>query len=225
MKREIDITQPEYLIEDWPGKYEVFSWLEYVVTVPNPIFIVTTRKPNGAANANLQSWGLLIGEKGNYSSLLALLDHSHTYDNILREGEWCVGFPSFEHYPQCFETIHCNAPDNDEVVEAGFTVESPRTVKAPRIAECSVSLECSLEWHRPLYEASPWHLFAGRVLHLAMDEAVMAPDPVERVRAMGLMYNVRSTVQPLTGEQYGPNTLGLLNRVEKIFPDGGQPEE
>ncbi len=225
MKREIGIAQPEYLVEDWPGKYEVFSWLEYVVTVPNPIFIVTTRKANGAPNANLQSWGLLIGEKGNYSSLLAILDHSHTYDNILREGEWCVGYPSFEHYPQCFETIHCNAPDNDEIAEAGFTVESPKIVKALRITECSVSLECRLAWHRPLYEDSHWHLFAGRVVHLAMDEAVMAPDPVERVRAMGLMYNVRSTVHPRTGEQYGPNTLGLLNRVEKIFPDEGQPEE
>jgi hypothetical protein len=74
MKREIGIAQPEYLIKDWPGKYEAFSWLEFVVTVPNPIFIVTTRKANGAPNANLQSWGLLIGEKGNYSSLLALLD-------------------------------------------------------------------------------------------------------------------------------------------------------
>ena len=122
MRHEIGIAQPEYLIEDWPGKYEIFSWLEYVVTVPNPIFIITTRKANGAPNANLKSWGLLIGEKGNYSS----------------------------------------------------------------------------------------------VLHLVMDEVIMVPDPVERVRAMNLMYNVRSTVNPLNGEQYGPNTLGLLNKVEKI---------
>ena len=221
MKHEIDIAQPEYLIEDWPGKYEVFSWLEYVVTVPNPIFIVTTRKPNGAPNAQLNSWGFLIGEKGNYSSLLAILDNSHTYANILREAEWCLGFPSFDHNPQCFETIHCNAPDNDEITEAGFTVELAKIVQAPRIAECSVNLECRLEWHRPLYESSHWHLFVGRVLHLAVDEAVMVPDPVERMQAMGLMYNVRSTVNPMTGEQYGPNTLGLLSKVEKIFPEEG----
>lgn len=219
MKREIDITQPEYLTEDWPGKYEVFSWLEYVVSVPNPIFIVTTQKANGAPNANLHSWGLLIGEKGNYSSLLALLDNTHTYANILREEEWCVGFPSFEHHPQCFRTIDCNAPDNDEITEAGFTVEAAKIVQAPRIAECSVNLECRLEWHRPLYESSHWHLFAGRVYHLAVDETVMAPDPIERMRVMGLMYNVRSTVNPMTGEQYGPNTLGLLSKVVKIFPD------
>ncbi len=217
MKQEISITQPEVLVEDWPGKYEVFSWLEYIVTVPNPIHFVTTRKPNGAPNANLNSWGLLLGEKGNYSSLVALLDNSHTCANILREGEWCVCFPSFSHYRQCFETIRLNAPDNDEITEAGFTVEPPRTVRAPRIAECAVNLECRLEWHRPLYEKSRWHLFVGRVLHLAMDESVMVPDPVERMRVMALMYNVRGTVHPLTGEQYGPNTLGLLSQVEEVF--------
>lgn len=217
MKKEINITQPEYLVEDWPGKYDVFSWLEYIVTVPNPIFIVTTRKENGASNANLQSWGLLIGEKGNYSSLVALLDNTHTYINILREGEWCICFPSFQHYHHCFETIRLNDTDNDEIADAGFTVEVPVTVQAPRIAECPINLECRLEWHHPLYENSHWHLFAGRVKHLAMDESVMVPDPIERLQRMELMYNVRSTVHPITGEQYGPNTLGLLSRVEDIF--------
>lgn len=225
MKTEISITQPEYLVEDWPGKYEVFSWLEYIVTVPNPIFIVTTRKANGAPNANLNSWGLLIGEKGNYSSLVALLDNSHTYENILREGEWCVCFPAFQHYQQCFETIRLNESDNDEITESGFTVELPKSVRAPRIAECSINLECRLEWHHSLYENSHWHLFAGRVSHLATDESVMIPDPAERMRLMGLMYNIRSTVHPLTGEQYGPNTLGLISKVEKIFNDQNPLED
>ena len=220
MKREISITQPEFLVEDWPGKYDIFSWLEYIVTVPNSIFIVTTRKVNGAPNANLQSWGLLIGEKGNYSSLLALLDNSHTYENILREGEWCVCFPSFQHYRECFETIRLNTQDNDEITDSGFSIESPKCVQAPRIAECSINLECRLEWHRPLYENSPWHLFAGRVVHLGMEEDATAIDPVERMRILGLMYNVRGTVNPLTGEQYVYNTLGRLSKIEKVFGEG-----
>jgi flavin reductase (DIM6/NTAB) family NADH-FMN oxidoreductase RutF len=220
MKREISISQPEYLVEDWPGKYDLFSWLEYIVTVPNPIFIVSTRKTNGAPNANLQSWGLLIGEKGNYSSLLALLENSHTYENILREGEWCVCFPSFQYYQQCFETIRLNKQDNDEITDSGFTIEYPKSVQAPRIAECLINLECRLEWHRPLYENSPWHLFTGRVVHLGIDEDAMAIDPVERMRILGLMYNVRGTVNPMTGEQYVYNTLGLLNKIEKVFGEG-----
>jgi flavin reductase (DIM6/NTAB) family NADH-FMN oxidoreductase RutF len=162
---------------------------------------------------------LLIGEKGNYSSFLALLDHTHTYGNILREKEWCVCFPSFEQSSQCFETIQCNAPDNDEITEAGFHIEPAQVVGAPRIAECAVNLECRLEWHRPLYENSRWHLFVGRVMHVAMDDAVMLTDPVDRVRAMGLMYNVRGTVNPMDGAYYGPNTLGLLNKVVKLFPE------
>jgi flavin reductase (DIM6/NTAB) family NADH-FMN oxidoreductase RutF len=224
MKREISIVQPEYLVEDWPGKYDVFSWLEYIVTVPNPIFFVTTRKANGAPNANLCSWGLLIGEKGNYSSLVSILDNSHTYSNILREGEWCVCFPSFQHYRQCFETIRLNGPDNDEITDSGFTLELPKKVQAPRMAECALNLECRLEWHRPLYENSRWHLFAGRVIHLGMEDEAMVIDPVERMRILGLMYNVRGTVNPMTGEQYVYNTLGLLSTVEKVFGEDGSPK-
>jgi flavin reductase (DIM6/NTAB) family NADH-FMN oxidoreductase RutF len=224
MKHEIGISQPSYLVEDWPGKYDVFSWLEYVVTVPNPIFLVTTRKANGAANANLHSWGLLVGERDHYSSLLALLEPTHTYANILREGEWCLNYPSVQHHPQCFETIRCNGPDNDEILDAGLTIEPSRTVLAPRIAECAINLECKLAWHRPMYEDSQWHLFLGRVLHVAVDEAAMAVDPDQRLEAMGLMYNVRGTVNPLNGKYHGPNTLGMLGRVLRTFGLEGKKE-
>jgi flavin reductase (DIM6/NTAB) family NADH-FMN oxidoreductase RutF len=218
VKHEIGIEQPPYLVEDWPGKYGVFSWLEYVVTVPNPIFLVTTRKANGQPNANLHSWGLLVGERDNYTSLLALLRHTHSYDNILREGEWCLNFPSLDSYSQCIQTVHCTSLAADEITEAGFTVEAARTVAAPRIAEALVSIECRLEWERPLYENSQWHLFAGKVQHLAMDEAAMAATPEERLANMKLMYNVRSTVHPLTGEQYGPNTIAVLSQVLRMPP-------
>ena len=99
-----------------------------------------------------------------------------------------------------------------------------KIVQAPRIAECLVNLECRLEWHRPLYEGNRWHLMAGRVVHVAMDESIVVTDPAERMQAMRLFYNIRGTVNPLDGQQYGPNSLGLLNEVVKTF-DEGQPEE
>jgi hypothetical protein len=43
------------------------------------------------------------------------------------------------------------------------------------------------------------------------------------MRLMGLMYNVRSTVDPSNGTQYGPNSLGLLSEVAKIFTEEGDP--
>ena len=58
-----------------------------------------------------------------------------------------------------------------------------------------------------------------RVLHAAIDETVMVAEPAERARRMRLMYNMRGNVHPLTGDFYGPNTLGLLANIVKITPE------
>lgn len=219
MKHEICTVQPDYLIEDWPNKYEVFSWLEYIITVPNPICLVTTYKENGKPNANLHSWGFPVGDRENFSFLLAILESTHTFANIVRTGEFCVNYPSFKDYPACFATIQMNGTENDEICDAGFTLEAAQVVKAPRIAECFFNLECRLEWNRPIREGSHWQTMLARVVHVSVDEAVMVPEPEERARRMGLMYNMRSNVNALTGEYYGPNTLALLSEVVKIFPE------
>ncbi len=225
MKHELEMNKPDRLIEDWPGKFDSFSWLEYVVSVPNPIFIVSTLKENGMSNANLQSWGLLLGEKDEYWSVLAIKDHQHTYKNILREGEWCINYPSYEHYPKCFETIYCDGSSVDEILSSGFHTEASKTINTPRIAESLINLECKLKWDKQLYEGSSWHLFIGKVTHVAIDDNSITPDPIERMNKMHLMYNIRSTVNPINGEFYGPNSLGILNEVVKIFTDEGQPKE
>ena len=87
MKHEIKVGTPVNLEEIWPGSYDLFSWLEYVVNIPNPMFVITTRKANGEPNACLHSWGFLVGDRDNYTSILAVLDYYHTYENILRESE------------------------------------------------------------------------------------------------------------------------------------------
>ena len=33
-----------------------FSWKEFVMTIPSPMFLVTTYKSNGKPNACMQSW-------------------------------------------------------------------------------------------------------------------------------------------------------------------------
>lgn len=220
MKHEIQVDTPENLEEIWPGSYDLFSWLEYVVNIPHPIFLITTSKANGAPNACLHSWGFLVGDRGNYTSILGVLDYYHTYENIIREGEWCLNYPSVDDYEKCFQTIHVNEAGNDEITEAGLTVEPAKFVKAPRIAECPINIECQLEWHRPLYEGNQWHIMAGRIVHAAMDERVLTHDPTERMRNLRLMYNIRGTLNPASGEMHGPNTLGVISEVVRPF-DGG----
>ena len=220
MKHEIQVGTPENLEEIWPGSYNLFSWLDYAVNIPHPMFVITTWKANGEPNACLHAWGFLIGDRDNYTSILGVLDYYHTYENILREREWCLNFPSLDDYEKCFQTIHVNEADNDEITEAGLTVELAQIIQAPRITECPVNIECQLEWHRPLYEDSKWHLMAGRIVHVAMDENVLTHDPTERMRNLRLMYNIRGTLNPISGEMHGPNSLGLISEVVRAFDAG-----
>ena len=220
MKHEIQIDTPENLAEIWPGSYDLFSWLEYAVTIPYPMFLITTRKSNGEPNACLHSWGFLVGDRDNFTAIIGLLDYYHTFENVLREGEWCLNYPSLDDYEKCFQTIHVNEADNDEITEAGLTVEPAQVIQAPRIAECQINLECRLEWKHSLYKNSQWHLMAGKVVHVAIGEKVVTHDPTERMKAMQLMYNIRGTLNPVSGVMHGPNSLGLISEVIRPFDAG-----
>jgi hypothetical protein len=37
---------------------------------------------------------------------------------------------------------------------------------------------------------------------------------------MRMMYNIRGTINPISGEMYGPNSLGLISEVFKAFDEG-----
>jgi flavin reductase (DIM6/NTAB) family NADH-FMN oxidoreductase RutF len=222
MKHEIPVGTPENLQEIWPGSYNLFSWLEYAVTIPYPMFLITTRKANGKPNACLHSWGFLAGDRDHYTAVLGLLDYYHTYENILREGEWCLNYPSVEDWEKCFQTIHVNEAENDEITDAGLTVEPAQVIQAPRIAECLIHLECRLDWQRPLCAGSQWQLVSGRVVHAALDEKVLAHDPTERMRNMRLMYNIRGVLNPRSMEMHGPNSLGLISEVIRPFDKGNE---
>jgi flavin reductase (DIM6/NTAB) family NADH-FMN oxidoreductase RutF len=102
-----------------------------------------------------------------------------------------------------------NGLDNDEITDAGFTIEPSVVIESPRIAECLVNMECVLEWQRPLFEGSRQRLVVGRVVHLAMDERACVVDTAQRLGVLDTMFNVRSTLDPLTGK-ISPSGLGVV---------------
>jgi len=222
MKHCFSREKPDCLVEDWPGKYDIFSWLEFGITVPNPIFIITSLKEGDIPNANLQAWGLLLGEGKHNHFLMALLKHHHTYANILRTKEWCVNYISKKYIEQSFETIKKNELNADEISSSGFTIGKSKIVKTPFIEESNVSLECELSWEKSLIETSKWGLICGKIVNIIIDDNVLVVDPEKRIAAMDLMYNIRGTVNPLNGDYYGPNTIGLLKEVIRYFDDTGK---
>lgn len=207
MKQVFGPDRPEYVVDGWPGQFtEVFCWLSYLFTLPGAISVITTRKEDGAPNA-CPSATILVGGRDEFSSLVEVGTGYHTYSNVLREKEWCVNFPHSRMAPMWDRTIRNNGPENDEITDAGFTVESSQTISAPRIAECLVSLECRLEWDRPLYEGGGSHLFCGRIVGLALDESLINCGMDERLRALGLSYLVQGQINPLTGQSMDPARL------------------
>jgi hypothetical protein len=84
-----------------------------------------------------------------------------------------------------------------------------------------INYECVLVREEALFDKLPWHLPIGRVVHAAMDGKTLVTDPADRIKAMQLMYNVRRTINPVNGDYYGPNTLGLIDQVLKVTPEDG----
>lgn len=208
MKHVFGPDKPEYVVDGWPGQFtNVFCWLSYLLPLPYTISVITTRKENGAPNACPSGVGMLIGAGNEFSSLIAVYTHHHTYENILREKEWCINIPHSTMAPMWDRTIRNNGPENDEITDAGFTVEPSQTIKSPRIAECLINLECRLEWDRLLYEGSNTHLFCGHITALAMDESLVNCGTDERLRALNQSYGVQGQINPFTGQSLDPAML------------------
>jgi flavin reductase (DIM6/NTAB) family NADH-FMN oxidoreductase RutF len=209
MKHEVGVERQSHFKEPWPNAHQIFSWMEYAISVPYPTYLITTLKENGRPNACWHSWGCFSGDAQGYRSLIVVARGGHTYDNILRTREWCINLPTLQQQEQCRKTIEYNGIDNDEITDAGFTVEAPRLIRSPRIAECLVNMECVLEWHRPLFEGGCQHVFVGKVVHVAMDDRACEIDVRKRLETLDTMFNVMSTLDPLTGET-GSDGLGIV---------------
>ncbi|MFC1737156.1 flavin reductase family protein [Candidatus Hydrogenedentota bacterium] len=203
MKHEFSIEKPEGLKELWPGYFSVFCWLDEIITTPHWISMITTRKANGKSNACLDNSVGFLGGQGAYSVVMSVTEGGHTYANIMQEKEWCICIPSWAIRKQCNVTIECNHEDNDEILDAGLTVEDAVVVRAPRIAECSVCVECRFSWSHKLAEGERLHIIAGKVVHVGVDEQALTTDTDEKLERMGLHYYVHDILNPLTLERSG----------------------
>ena len=213
MKHEINIKKPKYVKDQWNGHYDEFNWLEEVVNIQTAIFIITTLKENNVPNANLHSWGYLVGDSEKYVSILTIANHTHTYKNIINKREWCLNFPTIEHNQKAFRTIENNKKDINEITEAGFLIEKSDTINTPRINECPLNIECKLIEERPLLKNSRWHLFIGEVVHVAIDDSIISINPEERNNSFNIMYHLHSILNPLNGDFYYSNKVGIINEL------------
>lgn len=213
MKYEIGPQKPDNLQEEWPGQFNIFSHFESFTGIPQPLFLITTRKENGKANACFHTWSCFSGDGGGFFAIMpGLMRHTHTYRNILREKEFCVNFIDASHYESCIKTIEHNAEDIDELQDAGFTEEPAAAVKAPRIREAFLSFECTLESDSDLSGIGVNAMIIGRVVHAARD--AQQKDSASICSDKSFMYYIQNPADFTTGKP-NSNAVAQLRLVRE----------
>jgi flavin reductase (DIM6/NTAB) family NADH-FMN oxidoreductase RutF len=210
MKNEYSIIPNSMKNIDFYG----FSWIDFVTSIPSPLFLVTTYKSNGKPNACLQSWSTFCGNGDNFFCIMASVNkNGHMYKSVKETGEMVLNFPSTEIYPKCIETIKNNGFDTDEITESGLTVEKAKKVNAPRIKECFLNMECEYLWEKEQVEGSDHVVMCVKTVNISMDNEYFDEETIGRYGKMGYIYNIHNPINPETGKMEG-DCLGVLERIK-----------
>lgn len=133
---------------------ENMKGLEFVTSIPAPMFLVTSYKSNGKANACMQSWASFTtggnGTSLNGSRFFAILSsvnkNGHLYQTLHEKNCAVINFLSADYYDKAMATIRNNQSDVDELAASGLTAVPAVKVEAPMVDECFMNLECRFAW-------------------------------------------------------------------------------
>ncbi len=211
MKKEF-FEMPHTFKEVWPGEFERFSWHDFLTAIPSVLFVITSYKANGKANACLQSWSTFVGDKGEFICIIGSVSRTGHLYRTLRETGCCVlNFPSRDVFDKCLQTVEHNDFNDDEIIMSGLTAEEAVSVNAPRIKECFLNIECEYLWEHEHFENSRDVTMALRAKHICMDTDRCDEKGRGRYGKSGYMYNIHSPRNPDTGE-VTPDCFGALEK-------------
>lgn len=172
-----------------------FSWKEFVMTIPSPLFLVTTFKSNGQPNACMQSWATFTSaNKGNgfYAILASVNKNGHLYQSLNEQKEAVINFMSADYHSKCMDTIKNNEFDMDEITESGLTVNQADWVNAPIVEECFMNLECKYIWEKEIVPGDDHVMVCLEVIGAHIEEAYLA----DKTGEDGLLYNIHYPLDP-----------------------------
>ncbi|MGM0212816.1 flavin reductase family protein [Enterococcus sp. AZ109] len=145
MNYDFGKERPEHFVGSYPEQFDLFSHFELLTTIPQVLFALTTWKENGQPNVCLHGWSSFYNDDPSYhAAICGLFKHTHTYQNILREGVFAVNFFSKDHYAALEQTILHNELEQDEFAVGNFTQAPAKVISAPVIKESLLVLECKV---------------------------------------------------------------------------------
>lgn len=214
MKIQIRKDFPAYFQPAYPEEFELFHHFETTAGIPNVLFAITTWKENGKPNVCFHGWSCFHGDKTAFFAVMGnLYQHTHTYQNIRREGCFCVNFLPIARYDSLVETIRQNGSETDEFAAGGFTLDQAHTIHAPAIREAFLTMECRLHSTQDLSGAGITAMVIGQVQHISVEEDY-AQGYGRRYGRDGFMLLVPAPQNLVTGE---PGQSGIATvRVERL---------
>ena len=190
-----------------------FCWKEFVMSVPSPLFLVTTYKSNGLPNACMQSWATFTsaGRGGGFYAILASVNkNGHLYSTLQETREAVLNFMSAGSHAACMNTIRNNGFDTDEIDASGLTAEPAVWVNAPMVRECVMNLECRYVWEKEIVPGDDHVMVCLEVVGAHLDGEHLA----DRTGDQGLLYNIHYQINPECVGKTAHDYAGVL--VKKI---------
>lgn len=215
MKIEISAIRNDNITESYPGQFEMFSHLEFISSVPQVLFAITTIKENGRPNVNFHSWSSFFsGDNGKFFVFTPLSKDTHTFENIEREREFCINFLSLKYYDNLINTVKNNAYDDDEFIKGGFNIIKSRMISPPIIKESFISLECKTHNIYKLNENGKTCLVIGEILYMFLDEEYTKGYDKKYTKE-GYMFNIHSPLN-INTYKFDKDSAASIN-VERLF--------
>lgn len=198
MKIELPAVPPAHIREQWEGQFSVFSYISFVIGVPAPMFIITTLKENGLANAALNAWGMPGGSGKEPKFILQVHNYTDSRRLIERNGEFVVNYPSIALSKQMRATVNRYDADTDELLASGLHAAPSAIVKPPRVAECFACLECRVDWIKDIEsDIKVSTLVQASVVHAAIDESALGAGLIDSHRKRRFAFHVQEIVDPV----------------------------
>lgn len=192
-----------------------FSWLEFVTSIPAPMFLVTSYKTNGKTNACMQSWASFT-TGGNGKRFFAILSsinrNGHLYKSLQEKKCAVINFFSLDLYDKAMATIKNNGIDTDELKESGLTAVPAQKVDAPVVDECFMNLECRYSWEKEIVPGDNNVMVCLEIVNVQLDEAHLD----NRIEENGIVYNIHHPINPETFSGKAHDYAGIVKPIRDM---------
>ena len=192
-----------------------FNWLEFVTSIPAPMFLVTTYKSNGQTNACMQSWAsFTTADKGSrfFVILTSVNKGGHLYRTLHEKECAAVNFMSVDLYDKAMATIKNNQWEADELAESGLTAVTAEKIDAPMVEECFMNLECKFTWEKEIVPGDDHAMVCLEVVNVHIDEKYLD----SRIEEKGIIYNIHHPINPekFTGKAH--DYIGIVKPIADV---------